>query len=205
MSVIINSNSPWPITAKNHYSWFSFLILFFFLFLHGQESPLAGNDAELIWTAPGDDFTWGQANRYDIRFSSVPIGSDTTNWWNYAQSIESVPYPSPAGFKDSCVIANLSIDNHIYIAIRTADETDNWSDISNIAKIPSTSCIDFTQDGAVNILDALYLLNCIYKDGPPIPNGSISDTNNSGDTNILDALFIINFCLKSGPPPDCGD
>ncbi len=205
MSVIINSSSPRFITVKNHYSWFSFLIIFFFLFLHGHESPLAGNNAEFIWTAPGDDYTWGRATKYDIRFSSVPIGSDTTNWWNYAQSIESVPYPSPAGLKDRCVIPNVSIDNHIYVAIKTADEADNWSDISNIAEIPPMLCIDFTQDGSVNVLDALYLLNCIYKLGPQAPDGTISDIDNSGATNILDALFIIKFCYKDGPPPDCGD
>ena len=205
MSVKINSSSPRTVTAQNHYFSLSLLIVLCFLFLHGQNSPLAGNNAALIWTAPGDDFTWGQAQKYDIRFSLVPIGSDTLNWWNYAQKLESAPYPSPAGFKDSCVIANLPIDNHVYIAIRTADESNNWSKISNIAEIPTLLCIDYTLDGSINIFDVLYLLDCIYKHGPEAPVGTISDLDNSGDTNILDALFIISFCYKAGTPPDCGD
>ena len=197
---IKNSNS-----RTTYYSLFTFLILLLLLFLYGQGTLMAGNDAELIWTAPGDDFARGQAYKYDVRYSSVPIGSDTTNWWNHALSADSAPYPSPAGYKDSCMISNLSIENHFYVAVRTTDEAYNWSDISNIAEIPSIFCIDITQDGSVNILDILYLLDFLYKDGPPMPSETIGDVDNSGDINILDVIYLINFCYKSGPSPNCGD
>jgi len=205
MSMTIISTIPGPVTSQNHYRPLSFLIIFSFLLFFGNENLLADHSAELIWTAPGDDYTIGQAYQYEIRYSSAPIGSDTTNWWNFAQRLSNPPYPSPAGFKDSCVIPNLPIDNHIYIAIRTTDEAFNWSEISNIAEIHPSLCIDMTKDGHVNILDALYLLNCLYNDGPAIPEGTIDDIDNSGEVNILDAIFIINYCLKDGPAPDCGE
>ena len=201
MSVSINDSN----STTTYYSLFPFLVLLLLLFLHGQGTLMAGNNAQLIWTAPGDDIARGQACKYDVRYSSVPIGSDTTNWWNHALSADSAPYPSPAGYKDSCMISNLSIENHFYVAVRTTDEAYNWSDISNIAEIPSIFCIDITQDGSVNILDILYLLDFLYKDGPPMPSETIGDVDNSGDINILDVIYLINFCYKSGPSPNCGD
>ena len=203
MSVIIKSSIPRFFTFKNPLLFILFLSLIFLLI--GPINLLADHTTELIWTAPGDDLNVGQAYRYDIRYSSVPIGSDTANWWNFASKINSVPHPSPAGFKDSCIIPDLPTKYYLYIAIRTADEANNWSDISNIAEIPPSLCIDYNQDNGINILDAVYLLNCLYKDGPPLPTGTISDADNSGKTNILDVMFIINFSLMDGPGPDCGE
>lgn len=204
MSVTIKNHSSRLITARTNSSQISILIMFLLLFLFGQEALMAGNTAELFWTAPGDDFAWGRAYKYDIRYSSIPIGSDTANWWNFALDVESVPYPSPSGSRDSCMIHDLSIESNFYVAIRTTDEAYNWSDISNIAEIPSILCIDMTLDGTVDILDILCLLDFLYKEGPPLPPGSIGDVDHSGHINILDIIYMINFCYKDGPPPECG-
>ncbi len=194
------------LTVSKTYSTLKLFMMLFFLFLlFGPKTVSGGNTVGLFWTAPGDDSTQGRAFEYDIRYSSVPVGPDTTNWWESAVAVDSVPYPSQAGFTDSCVISDLPVDNHFYFAIRTADEANNWSDISNIAEILSIWCIDVNGDGSVNILDVLYLLNFIYKDGPAVPPGTTGDADNSGDINILDAVFMINYCYKNGPAPDCAD
>jgi len=164
----------------------------------------AGHDVELIWTAPGDDNNWGQGTLYDIRYSSVPIGFDTLNWWHSAIRVDSVPEPSPAGHQDSCLVRNLVIDSSFYFAIKTSDEAHNWSDISNIVEIPPLFCMDITGDDLINILDAIYLLNYLYKnDDLSLSLETGGDVDSSGDINILDAVFIIYFCYKDGPPPDC--
>lgn len=203
MSVTIKNSSSRPGTSKTYYSQFPFLILFLLLFFFGQNTLLAGNNAVLSWTAPGDDNNQGKGNQYDIRYSSVPIGSDTLIWWNLAIRVDSVPEPSSSGHEDSCMIHNLSIDNSHYFALRTADEANNWSGISNIAIIPPLFCIDMSGDGLINILDILYLLNYLFLEGAQLPLETSGDVNHSGGINVLDAIYIINYCYKSGPPPDC--
>jgi len=61
-------------------------------------------------------------------------------------------------------------------------------------------------DGVINILDVTYLINYMYRDGPPPVPYPISsgDPNCNCNINILDVTFLISFLYKSGPPPcDC--
>nr|MBN2278085.1 hypothetical protein [candidate division Zixibacteria bacterium] len=60
--------------------------------------------------------------------------------------------------------------------------------------------------GSINILDATYIINYLYKSGPaPKPYAKCSgDANCNCAVNILDATFLINYLYKSGPAPcDC--
>jgi len=58
-------------------------------------------------------------------------------------------------------------------------------------------------DGATNILDVTYLINYVYKGGPPpIPYRLCSgDPNCNCVVNILDITYLINFLYKGGPAP----
>jgi len=171
--------------------------------LFGQALLQAGNDIRLYWTAPGDDYNWGKAAHYEIRYSSIPIGKDTTGWWNLATHLEDAPPPSPAGYSDFCLVRNLSIEKQYFFAIKTADEAFNWSEISNIAEVPVLSCIDMNHDSSIDILDAVYMLNYLYKDGPPIPPDVKSDIDGSGSLDIMDAIYLIDYKYKNGPLPYC--
>jgi len=84
---------------------------------------------------------------------------------------------------------------------------------------------DANTDYAVNILDVVYIINSIYKNGDGVkwpsstydPDGE-SDwpTDNcdnlmnvdesitgNGHVNILDVVYLINFLYKNGPSPEC--
>ena len=163
------------------------------------------NNIKLIWTASGDDNFWGQASYYDIRYSTEPVGTDTTVWWESAIRAKNLPKPSLSGRKDSCLLENLSIDQHYYFAIKVSDEEYNWSNIINIAELPKVSCADINGDSSFDYIDLAYLLAYLYSDGPPPVYPSGGDVNNSGNTNVADAMYMINYRLNSGPPPDCGN
>jgi hypothetical protein len=64
-------------------------------------------------------------------------------------------------------------------------------------------CGDVNGDGVVNVGDALYILNYLFKGGPaPIPSLCVGDVNNDDMVNVGDALYILNWLFKGGPPPD---
>jgi hypothetical protein len=84
----------------------------------------------LSWTAPGDDGWIGQAKTYDIRFSRYPINASN---FAYATHLNTSLLPGPSGRKETLTIFGLTEGVTYYFAVRTADESTNWSPVSNIA------------------------------------------------------------------------
>ena len=87
---------------------------------------------QLTWTAPGDDGTQGQAEQYDLRYSTATITSET---WDAATPVEGEPDPSTAGSVESHTVEGLDLNTTYYFAVKTADEVPNWSGLSNVASV----------------------------------------------------------------------
>jgi hypothetical protein len=62
-------------------------------------------------------------------------------------------------------------------------------------------CGDANDDGSVNVADAVYLINYIFKGGPAPDPLCVGDTDNNDAVNIADAVYLINYIFKGGPPP----
>ncbi len=60
---------------------------------------------------------------------------------------------------------------------------------------------DANGDLLVNILDAIYIISYLYKDGPQPYPLQIADTNNDGKITILDTTYLLAYLYKTGPPP----
>ncbi len=67
--------------------------------------------------------------------------------------------------------------------------------------VDESSCGDADSDGRINIGDAVYIINYIFKEGPPPSPECRADGNDDNAVNIGDAVYLINFIFKSGPPP----
>ena len=64
-------------------------------------------------------------------------------------------------------------------------------------------CGDGNNDGAINIGDAIYLVNYIFKGGSRPCRDKCTDANKDYMINIGDAVFLINRIFKGGPAPNC--
>jgi hypothetical protein len=63
------------------------------------------------------------------------------------------------------------------------------------------TCGDANSDQAVNVADAVFLINYVFKGGPePVPV-CIGDANGDGVVNIGDAVYLIAHIFSGGPPP----
>jgi subtilisin family serine protease len=60
---------------------------------------------------------------------------------------------------------------------------------------------DVNSDGDINLLDISFIINFLYRDGPPPKDISLIDTNSDGRMNLLDVSYLINYLYRDGPPP----
>ncbi|CAM2118850.1 unnamed protein product [Caretta caretta] len=101
------------------------------------EAQYEENKIHLSWTAPGNDFDVGQAERYIIKMSESLL--DLRNIFENATSVNtSSLVPNPAGTKESFQFKpeNFTIENGtiIYFAICAIDNASLTSEVSNIAQ-----------------------------------------------------------------------
>lgn len=95
----------------------------------------------LTWTAPGDDGMEGQATAYDVRYATSPITAATFA----AATVVAAPAPSVAGTAQTVGIPGLHESTTYYFAVKTVDDTQTWSTLSNVA---SVTVPDLTKPGA---------------------------------------------------------
>jgi hypothetical protein len=60
---------------------------------------------------------------------------------------------------------------------------------------------DANGDGAVGVADIVFLINYLFKNGPP-PNPLASgDENGDCELNPADVIYLLNYLFRGGPPP----
>ena len=106
-------------------------------------SASAGDSRETInlsWTAPGDDQSTGTSTEYIIKYAT---SSEITSLnWASSTDIINEPIPNIASSSESLLISNLDINQTYYFAIKSKDEADNISNISNCASSTASALGD---------------------------------------------------------------
>ncbi len=66
-------------------------------------------------------------------------------------------------------------------------------------------CGDAGMDYQLNVGDAVYLVNFVFKGGPEPYPICVGDANGDEEVNVGDAVYLISHIFKGGPPPteDC--
>lgn len=82
-----------------------------------------------------------------------------------------------------------------------ADSADYTVSLSAASDNPGNA----NADESIDIGDAVYMINYVFKGGPPPPIQNWADANGDCSLNIGDAVYLINFVFKGGdaPLPGC--
>jgi len=88
--------------------------------------------AKISWTSSGDDKQEGQASSYHIRVA--PTLKLLKQWEQATEIPTPESYPSTVGTKDNFTITGLKSASVFFIAVKTADEFGNVSELSNIVR-----------------------------------------------------------------------
>jgi hypothetical protein len=62
---------------------------------------------------------------------------------------------------------------------------------------------DANGDKELSISDVVYLINYLFRDGPPPNSVQEADCNCDGEVSISDIIFLINYLFKGGLSPVC--
>ncbi|MEE9442678.1 MAG: C1 family peptidase [candidate division Zixibacteria bacterium] len=76
------------------------------------------------------------------------------------------------------------------------------SDGDNIGDACDYKRGDANSDDNVNVGDAVYIINYVFKNGPGPDRLECGDANCDGDCNVGDAVFLINHVFKDGLSPE---
>jgi hypothetical protein len=63
---------------------------------------------------------------------------------------------------------------------------------------------DANGDQMVNVADAVYLLNYLYKNGTAPDPMAAGDPNADCSVDVADAIYLLNYLYKNGPAPQSG-
>jgi hypothetical protein len=64
-------------------------------------------------------------------------------------------------------------------------------------------CGDLNRSGAINMLDIIFLINYLYRDGFIPDPIYAADITRDGIVNLYDIIYLINYLYQGGPPPTC--
>jgi hypothetical protein len=145
-------------------------------------APTASTIA-LVWLAPGDDGSTGQASSYDLRYSRSII---TEQNWDSATPVTGLPGPKPASYIETVVATGLPSSTRLHFALKTSDEAHNVSAISNNA-IDST-LVETTAPAALTDLKAVAISGTEFKLAWTAPG----DDYMSGTASAYDIRYSFN-------------
>lgn len=76
-----------------------------------------------------------------------------------------------------------------------------------VKRMPCICCLDYSYqgdanvDGSLNVGDAVFLIDHIFKNGPAPASKYCGEANGDGVLNVGDAVYMINYVFKNGDPP----
>lgn len=98
-------------------------------------------------------------------------------------------------------VETISVSYPGFITVDTAVTMNTGQTIAVTLRPGGYTDGDASGDSTVNIADAIYIINFVFKSGPaPLPYAS-GDANCDDAVNVADAVYLISYIFKSGPPP----
>lgn len=94
-----------------------------------------------------------------------------------------------------------------FYKVRAKDQQYQWGVWSNVERavvtVEQEEFVrgDATGDGLVDLGDAIFLLNYLFKEGEVPDPFEAGDVTNDGQIDLGDVVYLLNYLFKDGPPP----
>ncbi len=94
-----------------------------------KTEKVAADKIALSWSASFDNQSSGSAEKYEIRYSQSPLTAEN---FADAEIYPHSPKPAAGGQKEYWELRDLTPDTSFYVGIKSFDEAENISDLSNV-------------------------------------------------------------------------
>ena len=173
-----------------------------------------------IFDLAGENGRVRYARWYSNNFGSAPfadvfrvyISNDGGSNWTMAEGVGPIDQAGGGWFEHSFWVGNyVSPTSQMRLRFEASDLASGSvveAAIDAVSVItyecpPSFVCGDANGDKTVNIGDAVYVINFIFKGGPVPSPLEAGDANCDGARNVGDAVYVVNYIFKGGPAPCC--
>lgn len=131
----------------------------------------------------------------------------------YDSVVYSFTYDTDSLFSNPAIISNLPASNYTVlnslgsgryfwrVTARDLFGEETGSSSTFMVIIRAHICGDANGDEIPNVGDAVFLINFVFKGGPPPDPIEAGDANCDDLANVGDAVYMINFVFKNGPVP----
>lgn len=151
-------------------------------------TAVSDSTISLAWTTPEDPMRIGGLARYDIRYSRQNMNEQS---WEAAEQVDDEPLPGRPSSPEDFTLAGLEQGSIYFIALKTMDASQNWSDLSNVAQGQTRVPYVVSPDGTgafPTIQEAI----------DAIPQGSVIELTDGIFTG--DGNRDLDFRERSSPP-----
>ena len=156
-----------------------------------DEDTLSSLEPTLIWRKAKDPDP-GDVVKYDLYYDIIPDFSTAVVLANLTDSTYTTP--------------QLEIGIFYWWKVKAKDTNTQgtWSTQTFSFFVPSCMPGDATGDAKVTVTDVIYIINYLFKGGPPPqPILMCGDMQCDGKVNVTDVIHLINYLFKGGTPPGC--
>jgi uncharacterized repeat protein (TIGR01451 family) len=150
-------------------------------------------EVELLWTGRDD---------------SLGLGSGVASYSIYV-SLNGGPYePWLVNTEDTTATFTGEYGQTYYFYSVAKDSVGNLEEAPSVPDaytiITTYICGDINGDGnGPNVVDLTYLVDYLFRSGPPPPVMDAANVNGQGGVNVVDVTYLVDYLFRSGPPPDC--
>jgi len=167
----------------------------------GSDEKQLGFTVNPALTITTDSLPTGNVHEPYLQQLQSTGGTGAVTWTDIGGVLDTTELTlSPSGMLSGTVTQEMTI---VFMA-EASDEIGARVDRQfDVAFVRSYLCGNANGDGEINIGDAVYIVNYIFKAGPSPDPLVAADVNADGNVNIGDAVYLIDYIFKNGPEPNC--
>jgi|GEM_PF-3301988 len=147
--------------------------------------------------------------RFEVQAADVDIADILTIIKHGVGNFSTVPHPPPDTGFFTWVPVPADTQNSPYTDTFIVNDGTGLADTGTVMiKVkprpvvpPSAKNGDVNGDGKVNTDDVIFLVNFLFKDGPPPVPPAAGDINADCFTTVADIIYLLNYLYRGGPAP----
>jgi hypothetical protein len=192
-------NNLWGNDKYEHFEWSSYW---------GNPNlgmgPVTSSYPPATPTTPAGTVEAAPGVEHDFSSSTTdPEGENIFYLFDWGDGTDS-DWLGPYSSGETCTASKSWADAGAYdVSVKAKDIYDRESGWSNALSVARYVCGDANDDGVIDIGDAIYVINYLYKNDPAPDPWQAGDPNNDDVVQLGDVIFLINYLFKNGPSPGC--